>query len=68
MVFVCLELRAIVNPGGWIVYLIGIVLFGLLYEPLKANSGGDVLFVILAIGYLIILRIMADFLAKKRGQ
>jgi len=67
MVFICLELHAMVNPS-WIVYLIGIVLFGLFYELVKANSGGDVLFVIVGIGYLIILRVMADFLAKKCGK
>ena len=50
---------------SWVVYLIGIFLFGLFYEQIKTALGGGILFVIVALGYLLVLRFVGDYLSKK---
>ena len=47
-----------------IVYLVGIVILGLFYEPLKAATGGRIWFVLVVVGYLTILRVIGYGLAK----
>jgi len=52
------------NPSG-VVYLVGIFLLGTCYYQVKEALGGGVLFVIAAIIYLAVLRLIGDFVAKK---
>ena len=53
-----------VNPS-WIVYIVGISLFGLYYEKMKFTLGGDLHFIGAAIMYLLALRLIGDFVARK---
>jgi len=41
-----------------IVYLIGVSLLGVVYQPVKAALGGGVLFVSAVVGYLLLLRLI----------
>lgn len=48
----------------FIVYLVGVVLLGLLYEPVKAALGGQWLFVGCVFAYLLALRLLGNLIAK----
>lgn len=49
----------------FIVYLVGVVLFGLLHMPLKAATGGGAWFILTVIGYLALLRLISYGVAKR---
>jgi hypothetical protein len=51
----------------WLIYLIGIVPFGFFYYALKQRLG-TVLFVVLAVIYLVCLRQLAIYLARKLNR
>ena len=48
-----------------IVYLVGVVLLGLLYAPLKITTGGGIWFFLTAIWYLGLLRLIGYGIAKR---
>ena len=41
-----------------IVYVAGVILFGLAYYPLRSWIGNDLIFVVVAIGYVAFLRLI----------
>ena len=41
-----------------VVYLVGVVLLGVFYQPVKSALGGGVLFVSVVVGYLLLLRLI----------
>ena len=41
-----------------VVYLVGVVLLGVFYQPVKSALGGGVPFVSVVIGYLLLLRLI----------
>ena len=47
-----------------IVYFIGVFVLGLFYSPLKSATGGGFWFVVAAIVYLLVLRLIGRGLAK----
>ena len=47
-----------------IIYLIGVVLFGLAYYPFKEALSAW-LFVVVAISYLLIIRLLAEYIHKQ---
>lgn len=47
-----------------IIYLIGVVIFGLAYYPLK-EALSSWLFVVVAISYLLIIRLLAEYIHKR---
>jgi hypothetical protein len=49
-----------------IVYLVGVVVLGLIYYPLK-QSVSDSAFVAIAIGYLVVLRIVGRLIAGRNS-
>jgi hypothetical protein len=54
-----------------IVYLLGVVLFGLLYFPLRRAVGNDVVFLMAALAYLIALRFIGwlwERTAERKGS
>ena len=55
------------NPQ-FIVYLIGIVLLGLFYGPVKSALGGEWLFLLAGVSYLLALRLLGAWIAKVRRQ
>ena len=55
------------NPQ-FIVYLVGVVLLGLFYAPVKTALGGQWLFLLSVVGYLLALRLFAAWVAKVRRQ
>ena len=56
-----------VNPSFY-VYLVGIILLGLTYEIVKSALGGEVLFVCVVVIYLSVLRLIGDFISRKRHE
>lgn len=50
----------------FIVYLVGVALLGLLYEPVKAALGGQWLFVGCVFAYLLALRLLGNLIAKAK--
>ena len=50
----------------FIVYLVGIALLGFFYAPVKSALGGQWLFVLSVIGYLVALRLLGVWVAKVR--
>ena len=55
------------NPQ-FIVYLVGIFLLGVFYGPVKSALGGQWLFLITVVGYLLALRLLGVWAAKVRRQ
>ena len=55
------------NPQ-FIVYLVGVVLLGLFYAPVKSALGGQWLFLLSVVGYLLALRLLAAWVGKVRRQ
>jgi VIT1/CCC1 family predicted Fe2+/Mn2+ transporter len=55
------------NPQ-FIVYLVGVVMLGLFYAPLKSALGGQWLFLLSVVGYLLALRLLGVWVAKLRRQ
>lgn len=53
-----------------VVYLLGAMLFGFFYEPLKASFSSSWLFVVAAVAYLCLLRGIGWILQRvlKRGE
>ena len=47
----------------FVVYAVGVLLFGLAYEPVKQALGGEWVFVAAAIAYLLVLRALGAHLA-----
>lgn len=41
-----------------VVYLVGVILLGIFYQPVKVALGGGVLFVLVVIVYLLLLRLI----------
>ena len=56
------------NNAQFIVYLVGIVLLGLFYAPLKSALGGQWLFLLSVVGYLLALRLLGLWVAKLRRK
>jgi hypothetical protein len=52
----------------FIVYLIGVCLLGLFYQPVKAALGGDWLFVVCVFAYLVVLRLLGKLVTKGRSE
>ncbi|MFG6458639.1 hypothetical protein [Roseateles sp. BYS96W] len=50
----------------FIVYLVGVGLLGLLYEPVKSALGGQWLFVGCVLAYLVALRLLGTLIAKRK--
>ena len=50
----------------FVIYLVGIVLLGLLYAPVKDVLGGQWLFLFAVIGYLLALRLLGVWVTKVR--
>jgi predicted ABC-type exoprotein transport system permease subunit len=50
----------------FLVYLVGIIVLGLLYVPMKSALGGQWLFVLAVVCYLLALRLLGFWLAKAR--
>lgn len=48
----------------FVVYLAGVALLGLLYEPVKRALGGGGLFALSAIAYLLVLRLLGWLVAR----
>lgn len=55
------------NPQ-FIVYLVGIFLLGLFYGPVKSALGGQWLFFLAVVSYLLALRLVGAWAAKVRRQ
>ena len=53
---------------SWVAYIIGIVLLGLIYERLKIQVDNDIVFFIAIISYVIVLRLIGDFVEHKRNK
>jgi hypothetical protein len=51
----------------FVVYLVGIALLGLFYSPIKSALGDSWLFVMCAIAYVALLRLIGSVLAKARS-
>lgn len=51
-----------------VVYLVGAALLGFLYAPVKAALGGQWLFLLFVVGYLLALRLLGVWVAKLRAQ
>jgi len=49
----------------FIVYLAGVVLLGLFYYPLKAAIQPPWLFVVVAVGWVLALRVIGRFMKKR---
>lgn len=52
----------------FVIYLLGIVLLGLFYAPVKAALGGQWLFLLSVIGYLLVLRFLGVLVANIRTK
>lgn len=52
----------------FIVYLVGVILLGLFYGPAKSALGGEWLFLLAVVGYLLALRLLGAWAAKARRQ
>ncbi len=50
----------------FIVYLVGIIMLGLFYAPVKSALGGQWLFLLTVVGYLLALRLIGAWAAKVR--
>lgn len=48
----------------FVVYAVGVLLFGLAYEPVKQALGGQWMFVAAAIAYLLVLRVVGALVAR----
>lgn len=59
------ENKSAIMKRSWMVYLIGIVLFGLTYNDLKVALGGGISFVGAALLYLVLLRVIGHFVENK---
>ena len=46
---------------SYYIYLAGVLLFGLVYEPVKLALGGRWGFLLAAIVYLLLVRMIADY-------
>lgn len=55
------------NRIEFFVYLIGVALFGFIYEPFKAYLGGGIWFAVASLAYLITLRAIGFGLKKAFG-
>jgi len=55
------------NPQ-FIVYLVGIFLLGVFYGPVKSALGGQWLFLLAVVSYLLALRLLGAWAAKVRRQ
>ena len=53
-----------INPS-FIVYIVGVMLLGLFYGEVKQSLGGELLFFVCVVAYLLALRLIADFISKK---
>jgi hypothetical protein len=51
-----------------IVYLVGVILLGLFYGPVKSALGGQWLFLLAVVCYLLALRLLGAWVAKVRRQ
>ena len=52
----------------FIVYLVGVAVLGLFYTPVKSALGGQWLFLLSVVGYLLALRLLGGWVAKLRTQ
>jgi hypothetical protein len=50
----------------FIVYLVGVALLGLFYEPVKSALGGQWLFVGCVLAYLVAPRLLGTLIAKRK--
>lgn len=48
-----------------LVYFVGVIVLGLFYEQVKTATGGGPLFVALAIAYLVVVRVVGHFVARR---
>ncbi|MCX9158607.1 hypothetical protein OPU71_21040 [Niveibacterium sp. 24ML] len=48
-----------------VVYLLGVVAFGLFYAQAKAALGGKLLFLLASVAYLVALRFVATWVGKR---
>jgi len=55
------------NPQ-FIVYSVGIFLLGVFYGPVKSALGGQWLFLLAGVSYLLALRLLGAWVAKVRRQ
>jgi hypothetical protein len=59
---------SIVKPSRqFTVYLVGVALLGLLYEPVKSALGGQWLFVGCVFAYLVALRLLGTLITKGKS-
>jgi hypothetical protein len=52
----------------FVIYVVGVVLLGLFYAPLKAALGGEWLFLLCVVGYLLALRLLGVCVTKLRAH
>ncbi len=53
------------KPGPqFIIYLVGVLLLGLAYAPVKSALGSELLFLGCAVAYLLGLRLLGGFVAR----
>jgi hypothetical protein len=55
------------NRIEFFVYLIGVALFGLIYEPFKTYFGGGIWFAVAGLAYLVTLRVIGFALKNAFG-
>jgi len=48
----------------YLVYVVGILLLGFFYYPIKVFINNDIVFVVVAVLYLVILRVLGSYLAR----
>lgn len=49
----------------FVIYLAGVMLFGLVYYPLKAAIGSPWLFVVIALAWIAVVRLAGAFVRRK---
>jgi hypothetical protein len=49
----------------YLIFLAGVILLGVFYDQLKRVTGGGVSFVIVALSYVILLRLLAEWLGRR---
>lgn len=52
-------------PIALIVYLVGLAPLGLFYEQLKAATGGEWVFLVVVVMYLLVLRFAGAWLSRR---
>ena len=52
----------------YLVYVIGILLLGFFYYPIKVLINNDIVFVVVAVIYLVFLRILGSYIARRKKR